>query len=166
MHLPSPCPFLHRIPYSPRGVRSSRGSRTLVLSRRRMNWKFDFSPETSDIFAVWWRCRGLSEGREASSHFAAPWRLCAGSHDRVRAIPPPLELQVMKAARAGELHVLTSLITCVCVKVVDTGIYETRYISLSMVCIPMSVSHYHVMHILLSLNRLPKTPFSKPILCI
>jgi hypothetical protein len=24
----------------------------LVLSRRRMNWKFDFSPETSDIFAV------------------------------------------------------------------------------------------------------------------
>jgi hypothetical protein len=28
-----------------------------------MNWKFDFSPETSDIFAVWWRCRGLSEGR-------------------------------------------------------------------------------------------------------
>jgi hypothetical protein len=93
---------LHRIPYSPRGVRSSRGSRTLVLSRRRMNWKFDFSPETSDIFAVWWRCRGLSEGRwwyplgldvakfeRRRSHFAAPWRLCAGSHDRVRIFPSP-----------------------------------------------------------------------------
>jgi hypothetical protein len=26
--------------------------RTLVLSRRKMNWKFDFSPVTSDIFAV------------------------------------------------------------------------------------------------------------------
>jgi len=26
--------------------------RTLVLSRRKMNWKFDFSPDTSDIFAV------------------------------------------------------------------------------------------------------------------
>lgn len=95
----------HRIPYSPRGVRSSRGSRTLVLSRRRMNWKFDFSPETSDIFAVWWRCRGLSEGRwwyplrargcevrKASSHFAAPWRLCAGSHDRRRIFPSPQSL--------------------------------------------------------------------------
>jgi hypothetical protein len=23
-----------------------------VLSRRKMNWKFDFSPVTSDIFAV------------------------------------------------------------------------------------------------------------------
>jgi hypothetical protein len=28
-----------------------------------MNWKFDFSPETSDIFAVGGRCRGLSVGR-------------------------------------------------------------------------------------------------------
>jgi len=67
-----------------------------------MNWKFDFSPETSDIFAVWWRCRGLSEGRwwyplgldvakfeRRRSHFAAPWRLCAGSHDRVRIFPSP-----------------------------------------------------------------------------
>jgi hypothetical protein len=27
-----------------------------VLSRRRMNWKFDFSPETSDIVAVDERC--------------------------------------------------------------------------------------------------------------
>ena len=25
---------------------------TLVLSRRKMNWKFDFSPDTSDIFAA------------------------------------------------------------------------------------------------------------------
>jgi hypothetical protein len=32
------------------------GMRTLVLSRRRMNWKFDFSPETSDIVAVDERC--------------------------------------------------------------------------------------------------------------
>lgn len=30
----------------------SYGRRTLVLSRRKMNWKFDFSPETSDILAV------------------------------------------------------------------------------------------------------------------
>ena len=29
-----------------------RDRRTLVLSRRKMNWKFDFSPETSDIFAA------------------------------------------------------------------------------------------------------------------
>ena len=32
------------------------GMRTLVLRRRRMNWKFDFSPETSDIVAVDERC--------------------------------------------------------------------------------------------------------------
>lgn len=33
---------------------------TLVLSRRRMNWKFVFSPETSDIVAVDGRCYCLS----------------------------------------------------------------------------------------------------------
>jgi hypothetical protein len=27
-----------------------------------MNWKFDFSPETSDIFAVWGRCRRRGDG--------------------------------------------------------------------------------------------------------
>ena len=27
-----------------------------------MNWKFDFSPETSDIFAVWRCCRCRGDG--------------------------------------------------------------------------------------------------------
>ena len=36
------------------GAKSVSGIRTLVLSRRKMNWKFDFSPETSDIFAAGW----------------------------------------------------------------------------------------------------------------
>ena len=36
--------------------------RTLVLRRRKMNWKFDFSPETSDIFAVWGCCRCRGDG--------------------------------------------------------------------------------------------------------
>jgi len=39
---------------SPNCARSRRGivGHTLVLSRRRMNWKLDFSPEMSDMMAV------------------------------------------------------------------------------------------------------------------
>lgn len=36
---------------------------TLVLSRRRMNWKFVFSPETSDIVAVDGRCSWIGADR-------------------------------------------------------------------------------------------------------
>ena len=153
---------LHRIPYSPRGVRSSRGSRTLVLSRRRMNWKFDFSPETSDIFAVWWRCRGLSEGRwwyplgldvakfeRRRSHFAAPWRLCAGRHDRVRIFPSPQSQHHFDELQINVKSSTIQFMIIVCSAGICIFRVERRSITLSMACILLSVSHYHIMHILL-----------------
>lgn len=42
----------------------SRSGRTLVFSRRKMNWKFDFSPDTSDIFAVLMGCCRGDEARQ------------------------------------------------------------------------------------------------------
>jgi hypothetical protein len=57
-----------------------------------MNWKFDFSPETSDIFAVgggavdlsvgrWWYPVGLDVANFAkpvAEHFGKPWRRVCG----------------------------------------------------------------------------------------
>jgi hypothetical protein len=132
------------------------------------------SQTEEDIFAVWWRCRGLSEGRwwyplgldvakfeRRRFHFAAPWRLCAGRHDRVRIFPSPQSQHHFDELQINVKSSTLQLIIIVC----SAGIYifgfERRSITLLMVCILMSVFHYHIMHILLSLNRLSKTPFLK-----
>lgn len=144
-----------------------------------MNWKFDFSPETSDIFAVWWRCRGLSEGRwwyplglvvakferRRNFHFAAPWRLCAGGQSRPNAgHPVSADFIWSRQANTNVNGTITYNWYCMILTVTNTVSYSQENIARfdhglysSYVCLFLII-----MHILLSLKRFSITPFLKP----
>lgn len=133
-----------------------------------MNWKFDFSPETSDIFAVWWRCRGLSEGRwwyplglDVAKFERRRFSFCSAlAFVCKRIFPSPQSQQhhLMNFKTFMECHL--QYITIYHMWHSHTFVLETKRDSRIMVCI-LPVSHYHITHILLSLNRLSKTPFLK-----
>jgi hypothetical protein len=78
--------------------------RTLVLSRRRMNWKFDFSPETSDIVAVDERCYCWRREYNQES-FAVRWifEVCAACQARANRAKPSLGGRSFSRVRT-ELH--------------------------------------------------------------
>lgn len=88
--------------------------RTLVLSRRRMNWKFDFSPETRDMIAVLsWSCRWknrcrLTRGSRFSIRASRKCAVPPSPLGRLRMFP----LRPISPASTSRLPVLMEL-TCI-----------------------------------------------------
>lgn len=117
----------------------------------------------------------VAKFRTAASHFAAPWRLCAGSHDRERLIPSPqseasaasmnmnmnMNMQLKSEIHAESMSHDETQGNSQMVLTRRSDEHQLKYILVPVRSwfVFVHVLSLIIMHILLSLTRCPKTPF-------